>query len=140
VSRLTVFLARLIGLFALVMALAGAVRRQATLATLDAIVHSPDMLLVLGMIALVVGLAMVLRHNVWSGGAAPVIVTVIGWIMVLRGGLCLFLSPDAMSALLEAVHFEDMFYVYMAVILALGLYLTYAGFRSAASPSGTERA
>lgn len=74
-SRLTVFLSRLIGLFAILVALSLLMHKQATVETLTALVRNPPLLLIFGMIWLIAGLAMVLGHNVWSGGALPVVVT-----------------------------------------------------------------
>ena len=48
-------------------------------------------LLFAGVFALIVGLAIVLGHNVWSGGAAPAIVTLVGWASLVKGLLILFL-------------------------------------------------
>jgi hypothetical protein len=36
-------------------------------------------MLVYAIISLAVGVAMILGHNVWSGGALPVVVTLVGW-------------------------------------------------------------
>jgi putative exporter of polyketide antibiotics len=133
-SRLTVLLARLIGLYCLIVALALAVHKQASVSTVDALVHAPDMLLVIGITTLTLGLAMVLQHNIWSGGAATVIVTIIGWLMLLRAAVFLFLPLDAIPALVELLQFEQLFYAYMALAAALGLYLTYAGFTAPLPP------
>jgi hypothetical protein len=46
-------------------------------------------------IAVTAGLAIVIGHNVWSGGALLVIVTLLGWIILIRGVVLLFLSPSA---------------------------------------------
>jgi len=138
-SRLTVFLARLIGLYCIVVALALAVHKQASLSTVDALVHSPDILLVIGIAALTLGLAMVLRHNIWSGGAPTITVTLIGWLMLLRAAVFLFLPLDAMPSLIEAMRFEQMFYVYMALTAVIGLYLAYAGFTAPAPPTQNNK-
>jgi hypothetical protein len=34
---------------------------------------------VMGLISLSAGLAIVLAHNIWSGGVLPVVVTICGW-------------------------------------------------------------
>jgi len=43
-------------------------RKQATVETVTALVQNPSMMLILGVITLAAGLAMVLAHNIWSGG------------------------------------------------------------------------
>jgi hypothetical protein len=83
-------------------------------------------------ITVIAGLAMVLSHNVWSGGAVTVIVTLIGWIALTKGALLLFLSPEAESSLfLDTLHLEQFFYLYLGGMLLLGSYLTYAASRRA---------
>jgi hypothetical protein len=129
-SLRTVFLGRLIGLFAVLFALSMLVHKQPMVETAAALVHDPALLLLFGMIALAAGLAMVLGHNVWSGGALPVIVTLFGLIFVIRGVILLFLSPEALAGLFDMFRFEQLFYFYAGVTLVLGLYLTYAGFKA----------
>ncbi len=131
-SPLTTFLSRLIGLFAILVALSLVTHKQATVETLTALVHSPPLLLIFGMVWLIAGLAIVLGHNVWSGGALPVAVTLVGWLILIRGVLLLFLSPATAVGLFAGLHFEQLFYLYVAISLVLGVYLTYGGFRSTA--------
>ncbi len=129
-SPLTTFLSRLIGLFSIVVSLSMIAHRQATDRVMTALIHDPPLLLIIGMIGLVAGLAMVLGHNVWSGGVLPVIVTLVGWLILIRGLLLLFLSPEAAAELFERLHFEQFFYLYVAVSLIIGVYLSYGGFSS----------
>ena len=68
--------------------------RQATLESVTALLHDPSMIFILGLITLAAGLAMVLAHNIWSGGALVVIVTIVGWISLLKSLLLLFLPPE----------------------------------------------
>jgi hypothetical protein len=82
-------------------------------------------------ITLVAGLAMILGHNVWSGGVLPVVVTLVGWLTLIKSLLFLFLSPEAAVGFsLEGLHYEQLFYLYAAISLILGAYLTSGGFRS----------
>ena len=138
-SRLTIFLAKLIGLVAVIVGLSLGLHKQQSIATINAIVHAPEPLLVIGLIALVAGLAMVLRHNVWSGGAVPVVITLVGWTIVLRAALLLFLSPERLANLLVVLDFEGLFYAYIGGVIAIGLWLTYAGFTSKPAAAPTER-
>jgi uncharacterized membrane protein len=126
---LTIFLSRLLGLFTLIFSLSMALHRQASVQTLTELIRDPTLLFILGLIALVCGLAMVLAHNIWSGGALPIIVTLFGWSILIRGLLLLSLSPRTLADLFEALHFEELFYLYMTIAGILGLYLTVMGFR-----------
>ncbi len=125
---LTIFLAKFLGLYCIIAALAMMARKQSTVATINALIRNPPLLLLVEVLGLAGGLAMVIGHNIWSGGALPVVITLLGWIMAFRGAVLLALSPDATIKLVEALRYEDRFYVYMGVTLVLGLYLAYAGF------------
>jgi hypothetical protein len=128
-SPQTTFLARLIGLFLILVALPLVAHRQATVETLTALAHNLPLLLILGMVFLAVGLAIVLTHNVWSGGVLPIIVTLVGWVTLIRGLLLLSLSPEVLLGLLGMIHFSELFYLYVSISLIVGACLTYGGFR-----------
>jgi len=133
-SSRTTFLGRLVGLYCILVALAMLIHKQATVDVLTAMLHNAPVLLALGVITVIAGLAMVLGHNVWSGGALPVVVTLVGWIALIKGSLLLFLSPEQESRIfLGAFHLDQFFYFYLGFTLLLGIYLTYA-------TSGQQRA
>ena len=125
--RLSVFLARLIGLFTVVFVVALLIRGSAVIAV--AVADGPVMLCY-AIISLAIGLAMVLGHNGWSGGPLPVVVTLVGWLILAKGIFLLFLTPQALTRLLEQLHYGEHIYLYVVPTLVLGLYLTWAGFRT----------
>ena len=127
-SPLTIFLAKLLGLYCIIVALAMMTRKQSAVATMKALIGNPPLLLLVEVLCLASGLAMILGHNIWSGGALPVVVTLIGWMMAIRGAGLLALSPNATMKVFEALRYEQLFYFYIGATLLLGLYLTYAGF------------
>jgi putative exporter of polyketide antibiotics len=130
-SPRTLFLSRLIGLYCIVIALSMMTRRQATVETVTALLQNPSMMLIVGIITLAAGLAMILAHNIWSGGALVVIVTLVGWITLIKSLLFLFLPPEMEAGLfLGQLHYRQLFYLYTSVSLVLGVYLTYGGFKS----------
>ncbi len=92
------------------------------------------MMFVLGAIMLVAGLAMVLAHNIWSGGVLAVIVTLVGWMTLIKSLFFLFLPPEMEAGFfLGQLHYRQLFYMYTAISLVLGVYLTYGGFKSRSS-------
>ena len=127
-SPLTIFLPKLLGLYCVIAALAMMTRKQSTVATLKALIANPPLLLLVEVLGLAGGLAMIIGHNIWSGGALPVVVTLVGWLMAIRGAGLLALSPSATMKLFEALRYDQLFYFYMGATLLLGLYLIYAGF------------
>jgi len=129
-SMRTIFLARLIGLFCLVVSMAMFLHKQAMVEMLTAMVRDRPLVFILGMLGLLAGLAMVLTHNVWSGGALPIVVTLFGWILLIRGTILLLLPPDALASLMDSLPFKRLFYFSAGITLVVGLYLTYAGFKA----------
>jgi hypothetical protein len=103
-------------------------RRESTVATVRALIANPQLLLLVEVIGLAAGLAMIIGHNTWSGGVLPVVVTLIGWLMAIRGAGLLALSPKTTMKLFQALDYEQLFYIYMGGTLVLGAYLAYAGF------------
>ncbi len=133
-SSRTIFLSRLIGLYCIVIALSMMTRRQDTVETVTALLQNSSMMLIVGIITLAAGLAVVLAHNIWSGGALGVVVTLVGWITLIKSLFFLFLPPEMEAGLfLGQLHYRQLFYLYTAISLVLGVYLTYGGFKSRSS-------
>jgi len=130
--KLTVYLARFIGLFALLVGAGCLVRGAAVVAS--AIGNGPVML-VYALVSLAAGLAIILGHNVWSGGALPVVVTLVGWLIVAKGVVLFFATPEALTQFLERMQYGEHYSLYVAPSLVIGLYLTWAGFTA---PSATD--
>jgi hypothetical protein len=127
-SSLTIFLSRLIGIFSLLVAVTMASHRDVTVDTVTALIHNPPAVLIAGVIAVAIGLAIVLGHNVWSGGPLAVIVTLVGWYSLLKGLVLFLLSPVALENFFDGAHYGQFFFVYMGVTFILGACLTYGGF------------
>ena len=127
-APLTIFLAKLIGLYCIIASLAMMSRKQAVIATIESLIANPPLLLLVEVLGLAGGLAMVIGHNIWSGGALAIVVTLIGWLMAIRGAVLLALSREATANLFRSLQYDKYFYVYMVGTLILGLYLTIAGF------------
>jgi uncharacterized membrane protein len=129
-SQLTVFLARLIGLFTLL--LVGALLIRGSTMVEKAVSDGPVML-VYAIISLAIGLAMILGHNVWSGGVTPVVVTIVGWLILAKGLLLLFATSEALTRLFEHMQYGEHYALYLTPSLVIGLYLTWAGFTAPSS-------
>jgi len=129
-SPRTIYLGRLLGLYCLILAIAMMSHKQASIDIVTAMVHEASVLELTAIMAMVAGLAIILAHNVWSGGAVPVLVTLVGWISLVKGLVFMFLPPAISIAYFDALRYAQFFYFYMSITLVIGLYLTYASFRS----------
>ncbi|MGB9652514.1 MAG: hypothetical protein WCB01_12000 [Candidatus Cybelea sp.] len=125
---LTRFLAKLMGLWIVLTVLGMVMNRGATIAAVDALFADPGLMLIAGIFTLVIGLAVVIGHNHWSGGALPVVVTLYGWAALLKGLLFICLPLSAQAGFYQALHFQRFFFGYFVIALVLGVYLIYGGF------------
>ena len=82
-----------------------------------------------GYIALVAGIALVLNHNVWEGAWWVIFLSVLSWIIAIKGVL-LFLAPEAMMNWAKAwIKRSDAWMPWVGVLYAaLGVALSYYGF------------
>jgi hypothetical protein len=127
-SALTVFLGKLIGVYCLIVALTMIANRRTTVDAVNDLIRDPPLVLLSGVIAVAVGLGVVIGHNIWSGGALPVVVTLVGWASVIKGIALMALPQGQMAKLYKALRYERFYLAYVGVTLALGLYLTIAAF------------
>ena len=81
-----------------------------------------------GVITVAIGLALVIGHNVWSGGALPVTVSVMGWLTLIKGFGFLAVPPGKAVKFYEALQYERLFFVYTGVTFLLGIYLIAMAF------------
>jgi len=127
----TLFLGKLFGLYLIAVSVTMFAHPQSTVDIIKAIIQNPPLLFMAGIIGVAAGIAIVLGHNVWSGGALPVIVTLFGWISLVKGMLLLLLSPATeFHVFLAGLHYEQHSNPYAAFALLLGVYMTYAAFTS----------
>jgi hypothetical protein len=124
----TYFLARLIGLFMLSVGAGVLLQSAVFISVLNDLVASRTALFMTGLALLLLGLLVVLDHNVWNAGFPALAVTLIGWLLILRGLLSMFVPGPQIARLIRLMRFEEFPWPYGVAIVALGAYLTWAGF------------
>ena len=127
-STTTIFLGRLLGLYLVAISVGMLANRRRTLDTLDGMARSGPWMLFSGMVATGVGLAVVLSHQVWSGGALPIVVTLVGWAALLKGIVLLLVPAEHVADGYKGIGFERFFQVWMVVVLAIGLWTAAVAF------------
>ena len=79
-----------------------------------------------GMVSLVIGIAMVLAHNVWVQNW-QVIITILAWLALLKGLALLFL-PEYMKEWAKKMENKQWLPIALVVMVFVGLVITYLGF------------
>jgi hypothetical protein len=80
-----------------------------------------------GVLALVIGIVIVLNHNVW-GASWPVVITVYGWGGIIKG-IWLIVFPNSVYKFTRAYNkHPGLLSVHSVIILLIGLVLTYLAY------------
>jgi hypothetical protein len=87
---------------------------------------------VTGAFLLMGGLVVIALHQYWRSAAA-VIVSVLGWVLALRGLFLMAFPQTFMSAVNNAVGKTALWVTVDLLVALVGLYLTYVGWRPAPS-------
>ena len=125
---LTLFLAKLIGATLIVMAAAILLRGPAIVAIAKRMIDDPGILMLSGALRVVAGLAIVLGHDVWSGGLLPVAVTLFGWALFLAGLPLLLATPEQIHRWVEAMRLETRLPAYAGGLFVVGLAYLAGGY------------
>lgn len=120
------FLAQLYGIYLTVMGVLLIVRNRKFAFILNDFINNYAMAYIVGVFIFILGLVLVLSHNVWDGSWRTII-TVLNWLILLKGLVYLFLSHSALSVFMRSilrVFNNKVSYVLMGIIsVGFGLYL-----------------
>ena len=123
---LTYFLAQLMGVFCIIVGLFVLLRRRVFVEVVHDVERNQPLIVALGLLSIVLGLLVTMVHNFWYGGLLPLLVTLIGWVMLVRGVLAVFVPQRYVLRFLQWAKVERLSWLYGAIILILGLYLFLA--------------
>ncbi len=129
-QRTTLLFARVLGPFLVVVPLTAALRApqmQTLLADFEA---NPLWPWVVGAYVFLLGLVVVALHSSWTSPAA-VIVSALGWLLVLRGVLLMAFPAAFMAAANAVIGAGLVWRIGYAALALVGLYLTWVGWRPA---------
>jgi hypothetical protein len=120
---LTFFLAQVFGWYLLIIGALFLFKRREFVEAIAEMARSKAMLLLAGIFGTTAGLLVVLSHEVWGAGAIPALVTILGWLILLKGLAVIFLPQQVVDAWTRWSNLEKLSYLYAAVTIILGLYL-----------------
>lgn len=89
---ISIFLAKVLGWYFFIMALIIFIRPQVLKTAVAEILTQRSLLFFMGLITLIVGILLVVSHNIWVS-AWPVVITIFGW-LILIGGISRLAFPE----------------------------------------------
>jgi uncharacterized protein YjeT (DUF2065 family) len=123
---LSIFLAQVIGCYLVLVGLAMLIHQNRFKKLINDFLSHSTLISLSSSICLIFGLLIIADHNVWVG-EWPMVITIIGWILILKGILRLFF-PDAFVKLMKDLTEKSPYMVMCWVRILVGLYLVWAGF------------
>ena len=123
--ELSVFLAKVLGLYLVIVVPAALLNRKHFPRLIKEFSDSLAMVVLSGVVALVLGLLLVVGHNVWTADWR-VIITVLGWLTLVKG-VVRFAFPHKVARL-GTVAASSWWAVVLVPFFIVGVYLAYKGF------------
>jgi len=125
---LTYFYAEIFGIVFTTIGVAFLLNLRQMLAIAHEVIDDRGVLFVIGILTLILGSFLVLTENIWNAGFLAGLVSLIGWLLLIRAILLLWLPHGTIRKIFNAVKFEQSYYAFGIIILLVGLYLAYTGF------------
>ncbi len=123
----SVFIARIFGIFYLVAAAGMMFNRQFYQKFMEDYCKNTALVFFSGMFALIIGIVIVLIHNVWVANWT-VMITIIGWIALIKG-IWIIVFPNTVPKFMQAYQKnENLLIVHSIGALIFGAVLTFFGF------------
>jgi len=125
--ELTLLLTKILGAYMLVAGLSGLFypdRMQKALAEMSKSYLLPYFD---GALALIIGLLVVLHHNVWNS-TSEIIVSLFGWVAIVEGLALMLLPHSFMAGVAKMFSSKQTAMGWSIIALLLGAYLAYVGF------------
>jgi uncharacterized membrane protein len=123
----SIFLAKLIGPFFLIVGVSLLINQAQFRAMVDEFMRSRALVFLTGLITLPAGLAIVLTHNVWVANW-PVLITVLGWLTVFKGAIRLLAPQQTLNVGRTFLAKPNAIAISAAIWLVVGAVLTFYGY------------
>lgn len=126
---ISIFLAKLMGIILMIASFGILVNQKYYYESWSNLSKEPILLTFVGMIRMMLGLLIILIHNVWTLDW-KIIITLLGWITFIRGVL-LILRPESVQKI-NAKILEEQNLKYLngmlTIFFVIGAFLTYKGY------------
>ena len=124
----SVFLAQVIGIYLFLVSLAMLMHQQHSKKVIHEFLASSPLIALSGGLSLMIGLLLVVSHNVWVA-KWPVVITIVGWLTLLQGCARIF-TPHAFTKFMKHLTHKKGYLLMSWIWLLVGLYLIWMGFSS----------
>jgi len=122
------FLSKVIGLYEIIISLAMLINMSQFTTDIQGMMNNGPLILYIGCVTVIMGLLLVVSHNIWQW-QWRVLVTIVSWIVLLKGTSILLLPHLLDQITLQFVTNSHFAYSVALVDFLLGILFCYFGFR-----------
>lgn len=123
IMNISMVLAQIAGIFFVVVGIAMVVNGKATAEAIEESVAHKGIVFLWGLFALLTGAIVVVLNNSWTTGL-PLLVTILGWLALIKG-VFILLAPVAAASLYKKFGHSGMVVFCGVIAFVLGLILLY---------------
>lgn len=126
-TELTIFLARLLGTFSIMLGLSMLVQRKMITEVFHKMEADRQLVYAVGLAEIVGGLLLVLQHNIWSS-PAETLITILGWLLFSEGIIYAVASKKMVEKIFRWYQKQRTYFSLAISYIVMGLFLAYWGF------------
>lgn len=121
------FLGKVIGIYLIIVSVMLFTNMQGNIDLINSLMTNAPLMFITGFITLILGLLLVVSHNVWQWNWR-VIITLIGWMVLLKGLTILFFPRAIDETTTLFVQNLTVAYSFLGLDFIIGIVLVYFGF------------
>ncbi|KTD74270.1 hypothetical protein [Legionella tucsonensis] len=123
----SLFLAKAMGLYFMIISISVLINKNRMPSVISELMKNPAMQFLMGLNLLIVGLLLILTHNIWAF-SWQVIITTVSWAVFIKGILNVAFPNLAKYLTKPFLQRQSITYFAILINFLLGLYLCYYGF------------
>ena len=123
----SLFLAKALGLYFLIVGLGLVLNMSQMKVMMSEILKDRALLFVTGFMALIIGILMVISHNIWLMDWR-VVITVTAWLSLFKGIALIMFPQKAIEINQKFITNDKLYYTMSVIVVLIGVFLSYHGF------------
>lgn len=124
---ISIFLAKTLGIYLVIISLALFMNAERFKSIVYDLTNNPSLLFLTGVMALIIGILLVVSHNIWEPDWR-IIITIIAWLSLIKGLIRVLFPQFANASVSIFMKNKTAYYATTFFCLLLGVALCYFGF------------
>jgi hypothetical protein len=124
---ISIFLAQALGIYLLIVSISMVFDAARVKPLILDILNNPPLLFLSGFIALIVGIALVVSHNIWVFDWR-VIITLMAWSALIKGAIRVVFPQLMIETSRKWIQSNAAYYITGIALIGVGIFLCYHGF------------